>query len=86
MLLCYICWKLYRYLGEFLASQAILDLYHIPYLLLGVVIFPQISNGLPNILSVLFHDWAQHGYQHPKPGPGGINRSILAISPAVTVS
>lgn len=29
--------------------------------------FPLISSGFPNIINVLPHDWAHHGYQHPIP-------------------
>ena len=28
------------------------------------ICFPQISNGLPNIINALSHNWAQHGYHH----------------------
>lgn len=38
------------------------------YPFLECISFSQITNGLPNILSILLHNWAQHGYQRPTPG------------------
>ena len=40
-------------------------------------LFPQISNGLPNILKVLSHTWTQCGQPHPIPGAG---RGVVYLS------
>lgn len=36
----------------------------------GICHFPLISSGFPNIINVLSHDGAQHGYQCPTPCAG----------------
>lgn len=42
----------------------------------GFFSLPRISNESPNIINILSHNWAQHGYQCPIPGPGSIEENL----------